>query len=78
MREAETMDFLGVISKDLDKIDRLITMLNVGRKISMIDASELRDFRLADQAASEARDMLDELIKIEKQKKEAENKVSAI
>lgn len=64
MREAETIDFLEVLDKDMKRIDRLMQLLDGGRRIANTTNSELRDFWLADQAAEEARDMIDELMKM--------------
>jgi len=64
MREAETIDFLEVLDTNIKRIDRLIQLLDGGKRTVNFNRSELRDFRLADQAADEARDMIDELMKM--------------
>jgi hypothetical protein len=65
MREAETIDFLEVLDTNIKRIDRLIQLLDAGRRAVNFTSSELRDFRLADQAADEARDMIEELFDLE-------------
>jgi hypothetical protein len=70
MREAETIDFLEVLDTNIKRIDRLIQLLDAGRRTVNFTSSELRDFRLADQAADEARDMIDELMKMHKRNSE--------
>ena len=64
MREAETIDFLEVLDTNIKRIDRLMQLLDGGRRTLNFTSSELRDFWLADQAADEARDMIDELMKM--------------
>ena len=64
MREAETIDFLEVLDTNIKRIDRLMQLLDAGRRTLNFTSSELRDFWLADQAADEARDMIDELMKM--------------
>ena len=68
MREAETIDFIQVLDKNLKHIDRLVKLLDGGRRIVNFNNGELRDFRLADQAADEARDMIEELKKMHARK----------
>ena len=68
MREAETIDFIQVLDKNLKHIDRLVKLLDGGRRIVNFTNAELRDFRLADQAADEARDMIEELKKLHARK----------
>ena len=68
MREAETIDFLEVLDTNIKRIDRLVKLLDGGRRIVNFTNGELRDFRLADQAADEARDMIEELKKLHARK----------
>ena len=64
MREAETIDFLEVLDTNIKRIDRLMQLLDGGRRITGYRDIDINIFHLADDATSEARDMIDELMKM--------------